>query len=312
VFDNLAGKGKPLPKQENPFVEMSEDALANKVLKNAGAAPQWIEQNKEIRQALLKARANLALSWAACLPTWPPRPEEMSNEPTAPHIGSSIAAGGGPQEVVPLAASGHWRMYNAPGALKLPEAAPPSTSPRSPSPAGSHSAIATSPSLATSASTTSPTSSASSAGLSAPLLLPEAMEAQQASTAALRGRRPAGWPLALETFREDIEAINKQIATYNLSVPAMWQQQPRRQHTDELRRALREAPSRSVELLADAKSRQAAGLGGTRTSLHTRAAAYSVSMGSGEGPSFALHSGPALARPTFPGLIESLRSAFFT
>ena len=50
-FDNLRGKGKPLDLGENPFAP--EDwRLAFKVLKDAGFAPEWIEQGKEIRNEL--------------------------------------------------------------------------------------------------------------------------------------------------------------------------------------------------------------------------------------------------------------------
>ena len=47
-FDNLAGKGKPLDLGINPFVP--EDRQQSfRILQNAGVAPDWIEQDKEIR-----------------------------------------------------------------------------------------------------------------------------------------------------------------------------------------------------------------------------------------------------------------------
>ncbi|MBI5032275.1 MAG: DUF1992 domain-containing protein [Chloroflexi bacterium] len=50
-FDNLRGAGKPLDLGENPYAP--EDwRLAFKVLKDAGFAPEWIEQGKEIRNEL--------------------------------------------------------------------------------------------------------------------------------------------------------------------------------------------------------------------------------------------------------------------
>ena len=56
-FDNLRGKGKPLDLGENPYTP--EDwRLAFKVLKDAGFAPEWIEQGKEI-QSELRALAAL-------------------------------------------------------------------------------------------------------------------------------------------------------------------------------------------------------------------------------------------------------------
>ena len=33
--------------------------MAHRILKNAGCAPAWVETNKEIRTALLRARADL-------------------------------------------------------------------------------------------------------------------------------------------------------------------------------------------------------------------------------------------------------------
>lgn len=61
-FDNLRGKGKPLDLGEDPFTP-TEWQLAFKILKDAGAAPDWIEQDKEIRlekvalAAMLKQQA---------------------------------------------------------------------------------------------------------------------------------------------------------------------------------------------------------------------------------------------------------------
>jgi DnaJ family protein C protein 28 len=50
-FDHLRGAGKPLDLSENPHTP--EDwRLAFKVLKDAGVAPEWIEQGKEIRKEL--------------------------------------------------------------------------------------------------------------------------------------------------------------------------------------------------------------------------------------------------------------------
>ena len=50
-FANLRGVGKPLDLSENPYTP-EEWRLAFKVLKDAGAAPGWIEQGKEIRNEL--------------------------------------------------------------------------------------------------------------------------------------------------------------------------------------------------------------------------------------------------------------------
>lgn len=47
AFENLEGAGKPLDLSENPFEDPSE-RMANRLLKNNGIAPAWIEEAKEI------------------------------------------------------------------------------------------------------------------------------------------------------------------------------------------------------------------------------------------------------------------------
>ena len=47
AFDHLEGAGKPLDLSENPFEDPSE-RMANRLLKNNGFAPAWIEEAKEI------------------------------------------------------------------------------------------------------------------------------------------------------------------------------------------------------------------------------------------------------------------------
>lgn len=47
-FENLTGKGKPQDLEINPFVP-EEMRQAYRLLQNAGVAPDWIEQDKEIR-----------------------------------------------------------------------------------------------------------------------------------------------------------------------------------------------------------------------------------------------------------------------
>ena len=47
AFEHLEGTGKPLDLSENPFEDPS-DRMANRLLKNNGFAPDWIEEAKEI------------------------------------------------------------------------------------------------------------------------------------------------------------------------------------------------------------------------------------------------------------------------
>jgi DnaJ family protein C protein 28 len=61
-FDDLPGKGKPLPFDENPYLEPGQE-LAFGLLKNNGFAPEWIERDKEIRRELAIARNQLQLAW---------------------------------------------------------------------------------------------------------------------------------------------------------------------------------------------------------------------------------------------------------
>ncbi|HWQ74813.1 MAG TPA: DUF1992 domain-containing protein [Syntrophomonas sp.] len=57
-FDNLAGAGKPLDLEENPF-EPAEMRMAFKILKDNDFAPYWIELGKEIDAALEKLRQEI-------------------------------------------------------------------------------------------------------------------------------------------------------------------------------------------------------------------------------------------------------------
>ena len=51
LFDHLEGAGKPLDLSENPFEDPS-DRMANRLLKNNGFSPDWIEEAKEIEAEL--------------------------------------------------------------------------------------------------------------------------------------------------------------------------------------------------------------------------------------------------------------------
>ena len=48
-FTNLPGKGKPLKLDTNPFLT-PQARMANRLLKENGFAPRWIELEKEIKQ----------------------------------------------------------------------------------------------------------------------------------------------------------------------------------------------------------------------------------------------------------------------
>src|ERR1700745_3798933 len=61
-FDNLAGKGRPVDLSENPY-EDPDWRTAHRLLRNAGFAPAWIEERKDIDAALVAARARLSTAW---------------------------------------------------------------------------------------------------------------------------------------------------------------------------------------------------------------------------------------------------------
>jgi hypothetical protein len=56
-FDELPHHGAALPNDENPYA--GDMALAFHMLKNAGAAPPWVEANKEVNELLAKRDAIL-------------------------------------------------------------------------------------------------------------------------------------------------------------------------------------------------------------------------------------------------------------
>ncbi len=61
-FDGLPGKGKPIDTSENPF-EDPEMRLAHRMLRNAGFAPSWIEERKDIDSEFEIARKELSRVW---------------------------------------------------------------------------------------------------------------------------------------------------------------------------------------------------------------------------------------------------------
>lgn len=61
-FDDLPGKGKPVDPSENPF-EDPEMRLAHRMLRNAGFAPPWIEERKDIDSEFEIARNQLSQVW---------------------------------------------------------------------------------------------------------------------------------------------------------------------------------------------------------------------------------------------------------
>ncbi len=57
-FDDLPHQGRPLPKDDDAYA--GDWAMAFRMLRNAGAAPPWIEADKEVRRLLAQRDALLA------------------------------------------------------------------------------------------------------------------------------------------------------------------------------------------------------------------------------------------------------------
>jgi hypothetical protein len=61
-FDDLSGKGEPIDLTENPF-EDPDWRMAHRMLRQAGFAPAWIEERKDIEAEIAAARNTLARIW---------------------------------------------------------------------------------------------------------------------------------------------------------------------------------------------------------------------------------------------------------
>lgn len=62
-FDDLPGKGEPIDLSENPF-EDPDLRTVHRLLRNAGFAPAWIEERKDIDAEFEAARTKLSRAWA--------------------------------------------------------------------------------------------------------------------------------------------------------------------------------------------------------------------------------------------------------
>ena len=62
-FDDLPGKGEPIDLRENPF-EDPDLRTVHRLLRNAGFAPAWIEERKDIDAELVTAQTKLTQAWA--------------------------------------------------------------------------------------------------------------------------------------------------------------------------------------------------------------------------------------------------------
>jgi len=61
-FDNLPGKGQPVDLSENPFAD-PDLRVVHKLLRDAGFAPAWIEERKDIDATFEATRQILTRAW---------------------------------------------------------------------------------------------------------------------------------------------------------------------------------------------------------------------------------------------------------
>lgn len=67
-FKNLRGMGKPLQTEhDNPVIDDMQQKL-NRLLSNAGFAPEWVSLDKEIRHSIENVKKQLATCWSKCGP----------------------------------------------------------------------------------------------------------------------------------------------------------------------------------------------------------------------------------------------------
>ena len=81
-FKNLKGMGKPLTREhDNPVINDIQQKL-NRLLSNAGFAPEWISLDKEIRQSIENVKKHLSSCWSKCgpHPMTPERKKEWEQE----------------------------------------------------------------------------------------------------------------------------------------------------------------------------------------------------------------------------------------
>jgi len=62
-FDDLPGKGEPIDLKENPF-EDPDLRVVHRLMRNAGFAPAWIEERKDIDAEFEAVRTKLSRAWA--------------------------------------------------------------------------------------------------------------------------------------------------------------------------------------------------------------------------------------------------------
>lgn len=88
-FDNLPHQGKPLPMDDETFA--GEWAMAYRMLKNAGAAPPWIQADKDVRELLAKREAILERAERGGLSSFAVRRDRGELERLVVEVNAAIA-----------------------------------------------------------------------------------------------------------------------------------------------------------------------------------------------------------------------------
>ena len=80
-LDGLAGAGAPLEqREENVFEDLAGMTMVNRVMKDSGAAPPWVEQGKRVRTGLAASRQQLCRAYFDMLAVLPPPSGEADDE----------------------------------------------------------------------------------------------------------------------------------------------------------------------------------------------------------------------------------------
>lgn len=93
-FDNLRGRGKPLKLRDDPFEDPAW-RLANDILEAGGFVPDWIEMDRDLREATDKARVGIrrTLHWANEARTRLGDPHDLEAERQRDFIAAEIRLG---------------------------------------------------------------------------------------------------------------------------------------------------------------------------------------------------------------------------
>ena len=302
LFDDLENAGKPLRQQsENVFEVLAGETTANRILKQAGCAPAWIELRKEIRHGLADSRRQLAIAYiqvvdehydesAGATPAFAEAAGRRAARRVAAARGAVVAA-----EAAEVARRAKARLRRVQaesrGSSRLDVAA-------------ARRAVAAAREV-----------EVRSARAAATAVRSAAADAATATKAAGAEGPEEGewdewddvlchrWEVALAEFEERCAELNARIDNFNLIVPGLWQQLPRVTLAPAVNRAIDEAEALlaarragSWSLPASAR-RNTGGAGALASARSLTAFGASFALADVEMPSLASALGAIFARP---------------